>query len=286
MKAKIGIIGGSGLNKLDFQPIADAFPHETPHGKTSGPVVQGVMHDRPVVFISRHACGQPAHAVNYAANVWAMKNLGVTSLLSICAVGGLRVSQPPGGIVLVTNFIDEQRKGAETFFYDLIGHVSFARPVSKIFFKQILEALPHLGLGMGAYVAINGPQFATYEDSRYYSTVRNGAVIGMTALSEAKYAREAELSYACLCAVTDYDSYINEITNQPETSMALILETMKMNELRLLNAIDEIVETHPEEHVLDPEANLALDAAFPTHPKDWSPEHKKRLAPIISRFLP
>jgi 5'-methylthioadenosine phosphorylase len=210
--AEIGIIGGSGLYNMDGLTDVTEQRIETPFGDPSEVFVLGTLEGRKVAFLARHGKGHrilPSE-LNFKANVYAMKSLGVTSILSVSAVGSLKEEHKPTDFVIPDQFIDRTFDRSATFFGDgVVGHVGFGDPVCPIISEVFAKACAEVGvvgkLG-GTYVCMEGPQFSTKAESRLYRSW-GADVIGMTNLQEAKLAREAEISYATLAMVTDYDCW-------------------------------------------------------------------------------
>lgn len=217
----VGIIGGSGF--YDIESLTDrAFQYvETPFGVPSDVFEVGRVGDVKVVMLPRHGRGHtiPPHKINYRANIYAMKKLGVEWLVSVSAVGSLHSGIEPGDLVLVNDFVDKTRYRQSTFFDDIAVHVSFADPVSGKLHAYLERAVGSLYPSLwsrskerrgaqcfsrGTYVVMEGPPFSTRAESSINQQI--GSVIGMTAMPEAKLAREAEISYATLAFVTDYDA--------------------------------------------------------------------------------
>ncbi len=210
--AEIGIIGGSGLYNMDGLTDVTEQRVETPFGDPSEVFVLGTLEGRKVAFLARHGKGHrilPSE-LNFKANVYAMKKLGVTSILSVSAVGSLKEEHKPTDFVIPDQFIDRTFDRSATFFGEgVVGHVGFGDPVCPIVSEVFAKACAEVGvvgkLG-GTYVCMEGPQFSTKAESRLYRSW-GADVIGMTNLQEAKLAREAEISYATLAMVTDYDCW-------------------------------------------------------------------------------
>jgi 5'-methylthioadenosine phosphorylase len=212
----LGIIGGSGLYDLPGLTETRWVTVDTPWGAPSDQVFRGRLENEhgvaELAFLPRHGRGHriPPGEVNYRANIAALKSLGVTDVLSLSAVGGLRADLPPGSFVIVDQFIDRTTQRASSFFgTGLVAHVSMARPVCGRLGDHVHAALVPLAVPVvrgGCYVAIDGPQFSTLAESRLYRSW-NASVIGMTNQPEAKLAREAELCYASVSMVTDFDCW-------------------------------------------------------------------------------
>ena len=211
-KAEIGIIGGSGLYGMEGLTDVHEIAVDTPFGAPSDPFVLGTLEGRKVAFLARHGKGHrilPSE-LNFRANIYAMKSLGVTSILSVSAVGSLKEEHKPTDFVIPDQFIDRTFARASTFFGEgVVGHVGFGDPVCPIVVDTFVKACAEVGVvgkKGGTYVCMEGPQFSTRAESNLYRTW-GADVIGMTNLQEAKLAREAEISYATLAMVTDYDCW-------------------------------------------------------------------------------
>ena len=208
----LGIIGGSGLYDLPGLTDTRWVSVDTPWGAPSDQIFLGRLGDAQLAFLPRHGRGHriPPSEVNYRANIAALKSLGVTDVLSLSAVGGLRADLPPGSFVVVDQFIDRTFARDKSFFgTGLVAHVSLAHPVCARLGDHVVAALQPLGLPYvhgGTYLAIEGPQFSTFAESQLYRSW-NCSVIGMTNMPEAKLAREAELCYASVAMVTDFDCW-------------------------------------------------------------------------------
>jgi 5'-methylthioadenosine phosphorylase len=211
-KAEIGIIGGSGLYNMPGLSDVREEKVETPFGEPSEVFVLGTLEGRQVAFLARHGKGHrilPTE-LNFRANIFAMKKLGVTSILSVSAVGSLKEEHKPTDFVVPDQFIDRTFARNSTFFGEgVVGHVAFGDPVCPIVVDTFVKACEEVGVvgkRGGTYVCMEGPQFSTRAESNLYRSW-GADVIGMTNLQEAKLAREAEISYATLAMVTDYDCW-------------------------------------------------------------------------------
>lgn len=215
-QALIGVIGGSGLYQMEAlqQPCEHAI--DTPYGLPSDAIVTGLVHDVPVAFLARHGRGHrliPSE-VPYRANIHALKQLGVRYLISMSAVGSLREQFKPLDMVLPDQFIDLTRRRDSSFFGEgAVAHVSMAQPICPGVADVLARAVEHVGAAQpitlhrgGAYVCIEGPQFSTQAESHWYRSM-GASVIGMTNMPEAKLAREAQIAYATLAMVTDFDCW-------------------------------------------------------------------------------
>ena len=240
---KIGIIGGSGLYKLKELEKADKVKLDTPFGKPSSDFLTGELHNIPVVFIPRHGSGHvlmPTE-IPFLANIWGLKKLGVTHLISVGAVGSLKEEIKPGHIVFPNQFIDLTRHRTSTFFGNgVVGHVQFGDPVCTKLCEKLVEASQAVGAKFhsgGTYVCMEGPTFSTRAESLLYRSW-GADVIGMTNAQEAKLAREAEMAFASIALATDYDCWhasesevnvediIKVMHENVETAQRIIVETM------------------------------------------------------------
>ena len=233
-KALVGVVGGSGLYQMDALENAQERQIDTPFGKPSDAIMTGRIDGVPVAFLSRHGRGHrlvPTE-IPYRANVYALKTLGVRYLISLSAVGSLREELRPLDMVLPDQFIDLTRKRDGTFFGDgAVAHVSMAKPVCAQLSDVLARALEAAKLSEsvqlhrgGTYVCIEGPQFSTMAESHWYRSM-GASVIGMTNMPEAKLAREAQMAYASLNMVTDYDCW--HPTDPHVTANAAIANLMK-----------------------------------------------------------
>lgn len=228
---RIGIIGGSGMGErlaADFAEAADTHNIETPFGKTSGPIMTGRVNDTEVALLSRHGDGHMLNpsAVPYRANIFALKTLGVTHIVASGATGSLREQIHPGDLVLVDQAIDKTDGRARTFFERAAVHVEFADPcceVMRSWLSTHAEAASLAHHQHGTYVCMEGPAFSTRAESEMHRQW-GGDVIGMTALPEARLAREAEIAYALVALPTDYDCWRVDGHTGPMTGESLIAE--------------------------------------------------------------
>ncbi len=286
MKPKIGIIGGSGLYDLDQLQKPKWKKILTPFGKPSSEILETSFNEIKVLFLPRHGKNHtiPPHKINYKANIFAMKKLGVTDIISISAVGSLKNEHRPGDFVLVDQFIDRTFNRATTFFDEgCVAHVSLAQPISNQLINIILESkTPNIRVKKkGTYIAIEGPQFSTYAESLLYKSW-NCDVIGMTNLPEARLAREAELGYATIAMVTDYDCWHK---SHSAVTVEKILLTMKKNTKNvkvLLNSIFFNLSNSKSWNWKDTTYSC-LDEALITQKNHMSRALLKKLKPILKR---
>nr|WP_166177244.1 S-methyl-5'-thioadenosine phosphorylase [Altererythrobacter segetis] len=283
----IGVIGGSGLYdpgelESDVQQIAvgSAF------GAPSSPVEMGRIGHVKFSFIARHGEGHRLSPgqVNYRANIDALKRCGVTDVLAISAIGSLREDLAPGTFVAVDQFIDRTTGRERSFFGEgVVAHVGLADPVCPRLSKFAADAARKAGAKIhrgGTYVAIEGPQFSTRAESHLYRSW-GADVIGMTALPEARLAREAELPYALLAMVTDYDAWRDA---EAGVEAAEILAVMRANAETARRTLAELARALPEERAASP-IDRALDAALVTPRSAWTRQATARLDAVMRRLL-
>lgn len=284
-KAKIGVIGGSGLYRMDGLQDVETVELETPFGKPSAPYVLGQLEGKPVAFLARHGEGHrllPSE-LNFRANLFGFKLLGVEHVISASAVGSLREDIHPLDVVVPDQFIDRTRGRVSTFFGNgIAAHVEFSRPFCKRLSNLVHEAGIDAGARMhrgGTYVCIEGPQFSTLAESELYRSW-GGHIIGMTNLQEAKLAREAEMSYATLALVTDYDCWhVSHASVTVEQVIENLLKNAETARQIIIRTIARLDLSEPSPH-----AN-ALASSIITQ-RDFIPEHIKRdLAPLIGKYI-
>lgn len=280
----LGVIGGSGLYDLDHLEDRAELAVQSPWGEPSGPLVSGRIGDVRLLFIARHGRGHrlgPGE-VNARANIDVLKRAGCTDLLSVSAVGSLREELPPGAFVLVDQLIDRTVGRPPSFFGDgIVAHVSLADPVCPRLSGLAAAAARAAGARVvegGAYVAIEGPQFSTRAESALYRSW-GCSVIGMTAMPEARLAREAELPYANLCMVTDYDCWRD---SSAEVDVPALLAVMRANVATARTAIAHLARLLPAERSPSP-IDRALDVAVITDPSAWDPALAAKLAGMCPR---
>lgn len=289
----IGVIGGSGLYRMEGLEDTEEHAVDTPFGRPSDLLVSGRLGAAPVVFLARHGRGHrllPSE-VNYRANVYALKSLGVRYLISVSAVGSLREAVRPLDMVLPDQFIDLTKRREGSFFGDgAVAHVAMGEPVcgevvhaleaghaAAAARHELGEAGLHRG---GAYVCIEGPQFSTRAESAWYRGL-GACVIGMTNMPEAKLAREAEIAYATLALVTDYDCWHpREPGVTADSALANLLKNAAHAQTVLRHAIEWL-----HRHAPSSAAHTALDAALVTPPREMSEALRSRLAALLARKL-
>ncbi len=288
MKAKIGIIGGSGIDELEELRGAQWKPVSSPFGNTSDKLLFGEINSVPIVFLPRHGRGHKLTptAINYRANIDALKRVGVTDLISLSAVGSLKEDYEPGNFVLVDQFIDRTFSRERTFFGEgCVAHVSFSHPISSRLQKALHNTCEELGLRShlgGTYICMEGPQFSTLAESNLYRSW-GCDVIGMTNMPEAKLAREAELPYATVAMVTDYDCWHPEHEAVSVESVIKVIEKNRDNANLLVKNVLPRIKVRPEEDIQG--GDRALDFAIVTSPDSRASEMVARLDAIAGRVL-
>ncbi len=282
---KIGVIGGSGIYRIENLKILEEREITTPFGAPSDRVVIGELKGVKIAFIPRHGRGHyllPSE-VNYRANIYALKILGVERIISISSVGSMKEEIHPGDIVLPDQFIDMTRKRESTFFGNgIVAHVQFSKPTCPVLRKVLYDTAKELGYRVhdgGVYVNIEGPQFSSFGESILYRSW-GVDVIGMTNATEAKLAREAEICYATMNLVTDYDCWKSD---EEEVSVELVIqrfnENIKMAQKILENVIDRIPERK------DCLCANALEGAIITSKEKIPQETYEKLKPIIGKYI-
>lgn len=285
-KADVGILGGSGLYSLAGLDHVETVQVDTPFGAPSDQLRVGELEGRRVAFLARHG---PDHnltpsEINYRANLFAMKLLGVERILSASAVGSMREEIRPRDVVLPDQFIDRTRQRISTFFGDgLAVHISFGDPVCPEVRQTLLKCARAAGARThdgGTYLCMEGPAFSTRAESELYRSW-NVQVIGMTNLQEAKLAREAEICYATLALVTDYDCWHRE---EDEVSVEGLVENLRANAELAAKALREAIRDLPRRGS-GCGCGDALKNAIITPLEAISLEARRRLAPILGRYL-
>ena len=285
MSIPIGIIGGSGLYEMAELTDREERRITTPFGEPSAPYVVGTLRGRRVAFLARHGAGHrllPSE-LNFRANIYGFKTLGVEYILSASAVGSLKQEFKPMDLVIPDQFLDRTRGRVSTFFgQGLVAHVSFAHPfcapLSGIAFKSAGQAGATVHKG-GTYVCMEGPQFSTLAESKLYRSWGMD-IIGMTNLQEAKLAREAEICYATIALVTDYDCWHPE---HDQVTVEMIVANLTQNAKTAQQVIASAVGSLPFERTC--ECASALKYAIITRPDAVPEETKKRLGLIVAKYL-
>jgi 5'-methylthioadenosine phosphorylase len=287
-KAVLGIIGGSGIYDLPGLENAREEAIGSPWGEPSAPVRRGTIAGLPIVFLPRHDKGHRLSPsdINYRANIDALKRAGVTDLISLSACGSFREELPPGTFVLVDQFIDRTFAREKSFFGPgCVAHVSMADPVSPALADLVEAAAKAQKIPYtrgGTYLVMEGPQFSTRAESNLYRSW-GCDVIGMTNMPEAKLAREAEICYATVAMVTDYDCWHEE---HAEVDVAAIIKVLHENVDKAHGLIERLARDFPREHLPCPiGSDRALDVAIITPPQARSPAMLAKLDAVAGRVL-
>jgi len=285
----IGVIGGSGIYDLDGLTAKTWRKVHTPFGDPSDELLHGELNGQKMVFLPRHGRGHKRSPtdLNYRANICALKMAGVTEILSLSACGSLKEELAPGTFVIVDQFIDRTFARVKSFFEPgLVAHVSMAHPVCGRLGDRIAQAAAILGIPLvrgGTYLTMEGPQFSTLAESNLYRSW-GCDVIGMTNMPEAKLAREAELCYATIAMVTDYDCWhdTHGAVTVDEVVRVLLANAGKAREL--VKGVTPMLKDRDQ--ACERGCHHALDAAVITAPDARDPAIVKKLAPIVGRVLP
>ena len=284
-QAEIGIIGGSGLYAMPGLTEVEETAVRTPFGDPSDPVVLGTLEGRRVAFLARHGRGHrllPSE-LNFRANVFALKSLGVEQILSVSAVGSLKEEHKPTDFVIPDQFIDRTFDRTATFFGDgIVGHVAFGDPICARVAKTLAAACEHAGVvgtAGGTYICIEGPQFSTRAESNLYRSW-GADIIGMTNLQEAKLAREAEICYATLAMVTDYDCWRE---GHDDVTVDQVIAVMHQNTANASSVVREAVRTLPAERTCA--CATAAQFAIMTNREYIPVSLREKLAPLFEKYL-
>ncbi|UCD15838.1 MAG: S-methyl-5'-thioadenosine phosphorylase [Candidatus Omnitrophota bacterium] len=283
---KIGVIGGSGLYNLDGLKIKDQVCLTTPFGHASDKFVITEVEGKEVIFLPRHG---KAHAIspsqiNYRANIYGMKKLGVEAIFSVSACGSLKEELKPGDFVIPLQFVDRTNQARKHTFFDegIVAHISFAYPVCQQLAKTVHGAAEKFDVGVhygGTYLNMEGPQFSTFAESNLYRSWGMD-IIGMTNMAEARLAREAEICYVTLAAVTDYDCWRE---TEEVVTVEMILDTLKKNTENAKKILKSALSSMKEERSCS--CRQALKHAIVTNPKAIDSKIKKRLDIIIGKYV-
>ena len=286
-KRKLGIIGGSGLYKMEGFEKGRWKKIRTPWGNPSDEILIAKFDKEEVCFLPRHARGHKISPtnINFRANIDAMKQLGVTDIISVSAVGSLKENLEPGKFVIIDQFIDRTFSRNKTFFdEEIVAHVSMAKPTSPGLSNCCEAVLKKLNIKYqknGTYVVMEGPQFSTLAESNMYRSW-SADVIGMTNMPEAKLAREAEIRYCAIAMVTDYDCWHPD---HDEVDVNMVIKTLTKNAVNAQNMIKEVIKSFTDFSVDEDPANNCLDVAIITDPKLRSKKTKNKLKNIAGRVL-
>ncbi|NSW88273.1 S-methyl-5'-thioadenosine phosphorylase [bacterium] len=282
---KVAIIGGSGLYDVENPSEAEELNIVTPWGPTSDSILKVEQDGLEVYFLSRHGRGHiigPSQ-INFRANIYALKFLGIDWIISVSAVGSLKEEIEPGTIVVPDQFIDFTKNRFNTFFDEgIVAHVSMAKPISESLSSKMVDACAKLGFPYsqgGTYVCIEGPQFSSLAESNFYRSL-GADIIGMTNMPEAKLAREAEMCYSTLALSTDYDCWHKD---HDSVTVDEVVTTMKKNVKNARLVISEVLKNIPDEK--DEYIKNALQSSIISSIDSISDESKEKLSAIIRRYL-
>lgn len=287
--ARIGIIGGSGLYKMDALKDVEEVEISTPFGSPSDAIILGTLEETRVAFLARHGRDHTLlpSELPFRANIHAMKQLGVEYLISASAVGSLKAEAKPLDMVIPDQFIDRTRNRISTFFGEgIVAHIAFGEPICKKLSGILADAIAALNLPNvtlhhgGTYVCMEGPAFSTQAESHFYRSW-NATVIGMTNLPEAKLAREAEIAYATLALVTDYDCWH---TDHDSVTVEMVISNLHKNAINAQRVIQETVSRLSEIYPIS-DAHSALKYAILTNLDKAPTATKEKLRLLLEKYL-
>ncbi len=282
----LGVIGGSGLYNIPALRDTEHHEIETPFGRPSAPIIVGTLAGKRVAFLARHGIGHwiSPTEVNYRANIHALKQIGVTRVLSISACGSLRADFAPGDVVIPDQIYDNTKDRERTFFGNgLVVHAGVADPFCPDLSTQLLSAVTRTGVRVhsgGTLVTIEGPRFSTRAESNVYRAW-GMAIIGMTACPEAFLAREAEMCYVTMAHVTDYDVWH---VNEEPVSVDMVINTLHKNTEAAQQAVQYLLESLPDEH--NCACDSALEHAIITQVDRIPAETRQKLRLLVEKYLP
>jgi 5'-methylthioadenosine phosphorylase len=285
---RIGIIGGSGLYQMDGLANVQRLKITTPFGDPSDEYILGTLDGREVVFLPRHGVGHrimPSE-LNFRANIYGMKTLDVGWIISVSTVGSFKPEIKPLDIVIIDQFFDRTNQArANTFFGDgIVAHIPFAHPLCKTLSGTLYDMGKNVGANIkmgGTYLNMEGPAFSTLAESRTYQAWGMD-VIGMTQMNEAKLAREAEICYATMAMVTDYDCWYEAETGMT-VSIEVVIENLNKNVAQAREIIRRAIKSLPEKQACD--CAGALSSAIITEKAFWPKETVEKLQPILKKYL-
>jgi 5'-methylthioadenosine phosphorylase len=283
--ADIGVIGGSGLYSMTGLTETREMRVKTPFGEPSDAFVVGKVEGKRVAFLARHGRGHRFNPseLNYRANVYAMKVLGVQRIISVSAVGSLVEEMHPGEFLVPDQFFDNTKGRKSTFFGEgIVAHVTFDKPMCPQLSKVLVDACRAESVKThekGTYINMEGPQFSTLAESHWYRAMKF-SVVGMTNATEAKLAREAEICYSTIAMVTDYDCWH---PSHDSVTVAAIIETLNQNAANAQRVLRQAIKTVPEDRVC--KCGSALRHAILTDPKVIPAKTKKNLSAIVGKYL-
>jgi 5'-methylthioadenosine phosphorylase len=285
--SKLGIIGGSGLYNMEGLENSKWIKVNTPWGNPSDDILQAEFKGKEIFFLPRHGRGHtisPSN-INFRANIDALKQLGVTDIISMSAVGSLKENLEPGTFVIVDQFIDRTFARVKTFFdKEIVAHVSMAKPTSPGLMNTCEKVLKKLKIPFqkgGTYLVMEGPQFSSLAESNLYRSW-GADVIGMTNMPEAKLAREAEMRYATIAMVTDFDCWHPD---HEDVSVEQVVKTLLGNAEKAKKVVAELLLSFEADIDEKDPANKCLDVAIITDKKAWTKETLNNLSTVAGRVL-
>jgi len=284
---KLGIIGGSGLYSMEGLEDSKWIKIDTPWGSPSDEILQAKLNGKEICFLPRHARGHKINPsnINFRANIDALKQLGVTDIISMSAVGSLKENLEPGKFVIVDQFIDRTFARVKTFFdQEIVAHVSMAKPTSPGLMQTCEKVLKKLNIPFqkgGTYLVMEGPQFSSLAESNLYRSW-GADVIGMTNMPEAKLAREAEIRYATIAMVTDFDCWHPD---HEDVSVEQVVKTLLGNAEKAKKVVAELLLSFEADIDEKDPASKCLDVAIITDKKAWTKETLNKLSTIAGRVL-
>jgi len=287
LKNKLAIIGGSGLYNIEGLSNVESLKIKTPWGDPSDELTKALFKSKEVIFLPRHGRGHfiSPTKINFRANIDALKQLGVTDIVSISAVGSLKEDLKPGMFVIVDQFIDRTFARNKTFFDDdIVAHVSMAKPTSEGLMNACEESIKYENIQYkrgATYLVMEGPQFSTLAESNLYRTW-GADVIGMTNMPEAKLAREAEIRYASISMITDFDCWHPDHDN---VDVKQIIETLSQNSSNAKKVVKNLIMDFEKFIDTQDPTNNCLDFAIITAPEKRSKKTKDKLKNVAGRVL-
>jgi 5'-methylthioadenosine phosphorylase len=283
--AEVGVIGGSGLYSMSGLTDTREFRVKTPFGDPSDALIVGTLGGKRVAFLARHGRGHrfmPSE-LNFRANIYAMKLLGVQRIISVSAVGSLKEDLRPGEFLVVDQFVDRTTGRHSTFFGNgIVAHVTFDKPTCPQLSSTLADACVSAGVPVhrkGTYVCMEGPQFSTLAEANFHRA-NNWDLIGMTNVTEAKLAREAEICYATIAMITDYDCWHPQ---HDSVTVAQIIATLNQNATNAQNVVRAAVKALSPDRAC--KCGSALKHAIITDPKVVPAKAKKNLSAILAKYL-
>ncbi len=287
LKNKLAIIGGSGLYNIEGLSNVESLKIKTPWGDPSDELTKALFKSKEVIFLPRHGRGHfiSPTKINFRANIDALKQLGVTDIVSISAVGSLKEDLEPGMFVIVDQFIDRTFARNKTFFdEDIVAHVSMAKPTSEGLMNACEESIKYENIQYkrgATYLVMEGPQFSTLAESNLYRSW-GADVIGMTNMPEAKLAREAEIRYASISMITDFDCWHPDHDN---VDVKQIIETLSQNSSNAKKVVKNLIIDFEKFIDAQDPTNNCLDFAIITAPEKRSKKTKDKLKNVAGRVL-